>query len=356
MVARSAEESPVYIGPLDASFLQVACAVCKDASFRGPTSKSDAQQEPVGMTDGAQLLASDVVKPMARVASAPPILETAALQAELEAERAKSAALEVQLAAAKKVRANAKAAQNEARKLEGKSSLRTKEATKAEIQAAEAVLAAPGVLRVRVVSATGLAAADSNGLSDPYATVFHRAMPEVVHKTHVMRKTLDPEWDEQFDFHGTLDQMIAAPLEVEICDQDNGGLSKQLLGRASLPLRDEVVSGKEMESALNTQGSVKLYVSFAPLKHLLSSSVYIKKRGISGGRYTMHTVTLSRAEGFAGWSSHRLAYRDSHDIEHAATVVGMSDVAPMRYELTILTHEHQGYSIRCDNSSESTLI
>ena len=212
----------MYIGPLDASFLQVACAVCTDASFRGPTSKSDAQQEPASppRLSSQELPASDVVKPMARVASAPPILETTALQAELEAERAKSAALEVQLAAAKKVRANAKAAQNEARKLEGKSSLRTKEATKAEIQAAEAVLAAPGVLRVRVVSATGLAAADSNGLSDPYATVFHRAMPEVVHKTHVMRKTLDPEWDEQFDFHGTLDQMIAAPLEVEICDQD----------------------------------------------------------------------------------------------------------------------------------------
>ena len=345
----------MYLGPLDASFIQVACPICKDASFRGPNSKSDAQQEPIGMTDSAQLLASDIVKPMARVASAPPILETAALQAELEAERARSAALEVQLAAAKKVRANAKAAQNEARKLEGKSSLRTKEATKAEIQAAEAVLAAPGVLRVRVVSATGLAAADGNGLSDPYATVFHRAMPEVVHKTHVMRKTLDPEWDEQFDFHDTLDQMIAAPLDVEIFDQDNGGLSKQLLGRVSLPLRDEVVSGKAMEGALNTQGSVKLYVSFAPLKPLLSSSVHIKKRGISGGRYTMHTVTLSRAEGFAGWSSHRLAYRDSHDIEHAATVVGMSDIAPMRYELTILTHEHQGYSIRCDNSNKLTL-
>ena len=352
MVARSAEESPVYLGPLDASFLQVACPICKDASFRGPTSKSDAQQEPIGMTDSAQLLASDIVKPMARIASAPPILETAALQAELEAERARSAALEVQLAAAKKVRANAKAAQNEARKLEGKSSLRTKEATKAEIQAAEAVLAAPGVLRVRVVSATGLAAADGNGLSDPYATVFHRAMPEVVHKTHVMRKTLDPEWDEQFDFHDTLDQMIAAPLDVEIFDQDNGGLSKQLLGRVSLPLRDEVVSGKAMEGALNTQGSVKLYVSFAPLKPLLSSSVHIKKRGISGGRYTMHTVTLSRAEGFAGWSSHRLAYRDSQAVEHAATVIGMQDNAPMRYEYTIVTHENQGYSIRNGTSDE----
>ena len=26
----------------------------------------------------------------------------------------------------------------------------------------------------------------------------------MVRKTHVMKKTLDPEWGEQFDFHGTL--------------------------------------------------------------------------------------------------------------------------------------------------------
>ena len=116
---------------------------------------------------------------------------------------------------------DAKAAQNEARKLEGKSSLRTKEATKAEIQAAEAVLAAPGVLRVRVVSATGLAAADSNGLSDPYATVFHRAMPEVVHKTHVMRKTLDPEWNETISLTGTLNEFVGTGLLLKVFDWDS---------------------------------------------------------------------------------------------------------------------------------------
>ena len=176
----------------------------------------------------------------------------------------------------------------------------------------------------------------------------------MVRKTHVMKKTLDPEWGEQFDFHGTLYEMTSAPLEVELSDQDNGGLSKQVLGRASLPFGKEVVSGKAMEGALNTQGSVKLFASFAPLKLVLSSNVHIKKKGISGGRYTMHTVTLSHAEGFDGWSSYRLAYRDTHDVEHAATVIGMSDVAPMRYELTILTHENQGYSIRCGTNAEYT--
>ena len=265
------------------------------------------------------------------------------MQAELEAEKAKNASLEDQLAVAKKVRANAKVRANDARMLGGRSSLRTSEVE-------EAVLTAPGVLRVRVISATGIPAADGDGLSGPYAKVTHGTMPEEVRKTHAMKKTLDPEWGEQFDFHGTLAQFIAAPLVVELSDQDSGGLSKQLLGRASLPFSKEVVNGKAMEHALDTQGSVKLFVSFAPLKLILSDNVYVKKRGISGGRYTMHTVTLSHAEGFDGWSSYRLAYRDSHDVEHAATVIGMSDVAPMRYELTILTHENQGYSIRCDNN------
>jgi len=80
-------------------------------------------------------------------------------------------------------------------------------------------------------------------------------MPDVVRKTHVVKETLDPEWGEQFDFHGTLYEMTSAPLEVELSDQDNGGLSKQVLGRASLPFGKEVVSGKAMEGALNTQGS-----------------------------------------------------------------------------------------------------
>jgi len=63
---------------------------------------------------------------------------------------------------------------------------------------------APGVLRVKVISAAGLMSGDANGFSDPYAKVHLGANPEVVRKTHVMKKTLDPEWGEQFDFHGTL--------------------------------------------------------------------------------------------------------------------------------------------------------
>ena len=128
--------------------------------------------------------------------------------------------------------------------------------------------------------------------------------------------------------------MVAAPLEVVLSDQDKGGIGKTSLGQVSLAFGNEVVGGKAMEGALNTQGSVKLFASFAPLKLVLSNSMHVKKRGISGGRYTMHHCTLSFAEGFDGWTSYRLAYRDSHEHEHAATVIGMSDNAPMRYALT----------------------
>jgi hypothetical protein len=91
-----------------------------------------------------------------------------------------------------------------------------------------------------------------------------------------------------------------------------------------------------------------------PLKLVLSSNMHVKKRGISGERYIMHHCTLSYAEGSDGWTSYRLAYRDSQTVEHAATVIGMSDNAPTRYEFTIVTHENQGYSIRCGTNAEYT--
>ena len=218
-----------------------------------------------------------------------------------------------------------------------------------------------GVLRVQVISATDIPDAYGNGsestaMATPYAKIFLGATPEAVRTTHVLKRTLNPEWGAQFDFHGTLADMVTAPLEVEVSHQDKGGLSNKELGRATLPFGKEVVFGKAMEGALNTQGTIKLFASFAPFFPVLSNKMHIKKKGISGGRYALHDFTLSRAEGIDGWSSHRLAYRDSHDVEHAATVLGMSGVAPMRYELTILTHENQGYAIRCGSSDEFTQL
>ena len=358
-------------------------------------------------------LAAEQAKSKAEATSAPAVVDTAALdakQAELDAEKAKTAALEADLAASRKAEAESAAAaaaaataaaaaastaaadaaaaaanaKAEADAEKAKEAAEQAAAAKAEEEkaakaAAEAAAAkeaaapkapppgmppsattaasapaevdmqAPGVLRVKVISATGLLAGDASGFSDPYAKLH---LGGVVHKTHVKKKTLDPEWDEQFDFHGTLAEMVAAPLEVVLSDQDTGGLSKTSLGSVSLSFGAEVLDGKAMEGALSTQGSVKLFVSFAPYKLVLKNSMHVKKRGISGGRYTEHECTLSLGQGFDGWTSYRLAYRDAQGAEHAATVIGMSDNAPMRYEYTIVTHENQGYSIRNGTSDE----
>ena len=300
---------------------------------------------------------------------------TANAQAELDAEKAKEAASQAEAvrAEAEKAAASAKAEEEKAAKAAAEAAAAKEAALATEAAAAQkasaapppgmppsattaasapadaTVMQSPGVLRVKVISATGLLAGDASGFSDPYAKVH---LGQVAHKTHVKKKTLDPEWDEQFDFHGTLAEMVATPLEVVLSDQDTGGLSKTSLGQVSLSFGAEVLSGKAVEGALDTQGCVKLFVSFAPYKLVLSNSMYVKKRGISGGRYTEHDCTLSYAEGFDGWTSYRLAYRDSQAVEHAATVIGMQDNAPMRYEYTIVTHENQGYSIRNGTSDE----
>ena len=120
----------------------------------------------------------------------------------------------------------------------------------AEKAAADLSSQAHGVLRVQVLSAAGLLAGDANGLSDPFAKIFLGAQPEVVRKTHVQKKTLNPEWGEQFDFHGTLAEMVSAPLEVQLSDSDLGGLTKTALGRVSLPFDKEVINGKLIEGAI----------------------------------------------------------------------------------------------------------
>eukprot|EP00961_Rhodomonas_salina_P115615 1556209-Rhodomonas_salina.1 len=52
-------------------------------------------------------------------------------------------------------------------------------------------------LQVRVVRATGLMAADANGLSDPYVKLQYGRHNE---QTSIKKMTLEPEWHEEFDF------------------------------------------------------------------------------------------------------------------------------------------------------------
>ncbi|TGZ80655.1 tricalbin [Ascodesmis nigricans] len=75
-----------------------------------------------------------------------------------------------------------------------------------------------GTLRVDVLDAANLPAADRNGKSDPYC-VFELDGKEV-HKTKIQKKTLHPAWNEMFECQ--VASRTAANFNVEIFDWDMG--------------------------------------------------------------------------------------------------------------------------------------
>ena len=81
-----------------------------------------------------------------------------------------------------------------------------------------------GILKILAASASGLAAADKNGLADPYVQV---KRGKVTKKTKVIMKTLSPVWEESLDFNTgklkkpvSLRTVIAEGLKVDIMDKD----------------------------------------------------------------------------------------------------------------------------------------
>ena len=60
-------------------------------------------------------------------------------------------------------------------------------------------------------------AADRNGKSDPYVKL---SIIGQKHKSKTVMRNLNPEWDERFEFRGTLSELLAAPLTLECFDYD----------------------------------------------------------------------------------------------------------------------------------------
>ena len=112
-----------------------------------------------------------------------------------------------------------------------------------------------GMLTARLVRGNGLKSADSNGFSDPFCKVFmHKAWlgekqkkkkdaDLIKYKSKVIKKTLDPEWNEIYEFVGV---RYSSYLHVECYDRDVGYItnSKDSLGSFKLDLRAVFDDGK----------------------------------------------------------------------------------------------------------------
>ncbi|CAK9000533.1 Multiple C2 and transmembrane domain-containing protein 1 [Durusdinium trenchii] len=150
-------------------------------------------------------------------------------------------------------------------------------------------------LTVRVLEATGLRAADSNGLSDPYCLVSCRGTR---FKTHTVRRTLTPCWDEEFRFSSV--EGIETEDEVTITVRDHDRLSRDDdLGQVVVPIwalmRDQVARPTWFELSATDRmkwdrskslGWIFLHLQFRPRRTLQrqSSSVSLDLAMLSSGR------------------------------------------------------------------------
>ena len=122
---------------------------------------------------------------------------------------------------------------------------------------------------VRIESGANLPAADSGGVSDPYAKL---KMDGHEYKTTTLHKTVDPVWDQEFVWRGPHDtdkmskSMLAKPLHIRVYDDDVFSRDDKL-GECDVdlaPLVDKLQENEETKAVVNldTKGTVTLAVKW----------------------------------------------------------------------------------------------
>uniref|UniRef100_A0A3B4T312 Double C2-like domains, gamma n=1 Tax=Seriola dumerili TaxID=41447 RepID=A0A3B4T312_SERDU len=90
-------------------------------------------------------------------------------------------------------------------------------------------------LMVGIIRCAHLAAMDSNGYSDPFVKII--LQPDMgkksKYKTSVKKKTLNPEFNEEFSYDVSLDQLAKKTLEISVWDYDLG-MSNDFIGGVEL--------------------------------------------------------------------------------------------------------------------------
>ena len=91
-----------------------------------------------------------------------------------------------------------------------------------------------GVLHVRLIRGDHLAAKDANGRSDPFVKL---SIGKQLHKSSTKRETLNPVWDEEFDFVvGMAELQNKTRLRLEVWDWDSDG-KREYMGNMSLDVK-----------------------------------------------------------------------------------------------------------------------
>ncbi|KAE8903430.1 hypothetical protein PF005_g14426 [Phytophthora fragariae] len=103
-------------------------------------------------------------------------------------------------------------------------------------------MASLGGVRVNIVEARGILAADAGGTSDPYVTMTlldskgQALAAGGSFKTKVVKKTLAPQWHETFIVGDRLDLRVATTLRLLLSDSDGAFYSDDVLGVVDIPV------------------------------------------------------------------------------------------------------------------------
>ncbi|PPD86522.1 hypothetical protein GOBAR_DD16550 [Gossypium barbadense] len=128
-----------------------------------------------------------------------------------------------------------------------------------------------GVLSVTVISAEDLPIVDLMGKADPYV-VLTMKKSEAKHKTRVVNDSLNPVWNQTFDF--VVEDGLHDMLILEVWDHDTFG--KDYMGRCILTLTRVILEG-EYKDTLQVEGAksgkLNLHLKWMP-QPILRDSVH----------------------------------------------------------------------------------
>ena len=106
-------------------------------------------------------------------------------------------------------------------------------------------------LTVHLIDAVNLPAMDRRGTSDPFVILFLLPNKEEIFESKVHRRTLDPVFDEVFEFSGLLPNEIRRQsLVLRVLDKDTIG-SSDYIGGVVLPLEEADLYGVRVTRKIN---------------------------------------------------------------------------------------------------------
>uniref|UniRef100_H2XTS3 C2 domain-containing protein n=1 Tax=Ciona intestinalis TaxID=7719 RepID=H2XTS3_CIOIN len=103
-------------------------------------------------------------------------------------------------------------------------------------------------LHIKLIGGEGLAARDSNGLSDPYVKI--RINNRTVYKSKCCKLTLDPRWDEDF----AIEVDMEAHVVLHVYDKDRG-FTDDFMGAAEIDLATLTQNPEEINLHLSDESS-----------------------------------------------------------------------------------------------------